>query len=185
MNRQRPIPPSRRDRGCMHEVSGPAGTEQDRLFSNRTFGWNRHAAGGFGRPARNVARTFRSLHCETLPLFRTLRTPNSALEGPSIPHRALGSQTKSDQVRPLKFMNPTQYRKIALSPDIPRGGDSLSPPAMGGTGWNRLPVGDFGLPARTWRAHSELRPVLRLAAPKPSGGGSLGEGGTPHQMAPT
>jgi len=59
---------------------------------------------------------------------------------------ALRSQTKSDQVRPLKFMNPTQNRKIALSPVIPRGGDSLSPSAMGGEGRNRLPVGGFGPP---------------------------------------
>ena len=47
------------------------------------------------------------------------------------------SQTKSDQVRPFKFMNPPQTRKIALSLDISRGGDSLSPPflpATGGTG---------------------------------------------------
>jgi hypothetical protein len=46
----------------------------------------------------------------------------------------------------------------------------LSPSALGGTEWKRLPDGGFGCPARTWRAHSELRPVLRRP----------GEGGTPR-----
>ena len=67
-------------------------------------------------------------------------------------------------------MHPTQNRKCALSPDVASGGDCLSPSALGGTEWKRLPDGGFGCPARTWRAHSELRPVLRRP----------GEGGTPR-----
>ena len=56
---------------------------RDRPERNETAcfqnGWNRLPAGGFGRPARNVARSSRRLRSKTLPLVpeSELRTPNS------------------------------------------------------------------------------------------------------------
>ena len=159
MNPQRPSPPSRRDGGRMRTAAAPAlahpeGRSPTRLEQHRflpsAFRWPQ--VSGF----RLRSRRFHP-------------TPNSTFR-----------TWKSDQVRvsqTFEIMSQTQNRKIAQRPDIPRGGDSLSPSAIGGKGWKRLPAGGFGRPARTWRSHSVLRPVLRLAAPKPSGGGSLGKGG--------
>jgi hypothetical protein len=90
---------------------------------------------------------------------------------------------KSDQVRPsqtFQIYEPDPKPKVRPEPGYCKGRGQLVPSAMGGTAWKRLPAVGFGRPARTWPAHSVLRPVLRLAAPKPSGGGSLGEGETPR-----
>ena len=85
------------------DVSGPAGTESARLFSNCALRWNRLPAGGFRRPAPKVARSS--------------RVPQSALSS-GLPRRSpaeAGALAKEELRNPHSKI-PNEFAKIQPNP---------------------------------------------------------------------
>jgi len=213
MSRHRPNSPSRRDRGRTKSLrpparvmeSAPAERQRPRRFHPYRACANQPAPSGpQQRPGDSLTAADQDAPSMRQP---PLLAPALGLQRV---YRRFGPFCLRCR-RPLSSAAFALAKRTPPSPDISSaqledafpGRGQLVPGAVGG----RFPGAGTACPRRflprwtalmavSWSATrrvcflvphsppSAIRPVLRLATPKPSGGGSLGEGGTPHSKSP-